>query len=439
MKKVPAWLTSVLRLGLGFAIIALILRRILFSSVALDIPLPPGLEPPAPGAIYALDGLPAVQVTVLDVPRGGASARASVAGDWPAAPVSPVRLSLVSGSGPAVLEPASPPAPISGARLFGAVLAQAVSRWYLLLAAHLLFFSCLLAGVFRWHLILEAQNIRLPLRRTFSVFFIGHFFNSFFLGSTGGDVVKSYYAARETHTRKTEAVAAVFIDRLVGLIALVFLVAVMLVFRAPVFLGNPTLRPAGAFLLAVVLVAFAGVFLLFRRDMAGSRRWQALAARPGRIGTAARTALRVYASFYLCRSRPGLLAKTLLLSLYNHIGSLAGCHICGLAIQAGLPALMSLTIFPALGAIASIPITPGGLGVREGAAVVLFGAIGIPHMKAFLLSFLPYLSMLAWSLFGGGVFLVHSHSPGHSLKEEIHAIEEAEEEPLAPAGDEATR
>jgi hypothetical protein len=41
---------------------------------------------------------------------------------------------------------------------------------------------------------------------------VAHFFNSFLLGSTGGDLMKAYYAARETHHKKTEAVMTVFAD-----------------------------------------------------------------------------------------------------------------------------------------------------------------------------------------------------------------------------------
>ena len=43
------------------------------------------------------------------------------------------------------------------------------------------------------------------------------FFNAFLLGSTGGDLLKAYYAARETHHKKTEAVVTVFVDRIIGL------------------------------------------------------------------------------------------------------------------------------------------------------------------------------------------------------------------------------
>ena len=72
-----------------------------------------------------------------------------------------------------------------------------------LIAAFLLTLPPLLISMLRWKLILDAQEMRLPLPKVNAIFFIGLFFNSFMIGPTGGDVVKAYYTARETHHKKT--------------------------------------------------------------------------------------------------------------------------------------------------------------------------------------------------------------------------------------------
>ena len=46
-------------------------------------------------------------------------------------------------------------------------------------------------------------------------------------GSTGGDVVKAWYAARQAPSRRTAAVMSVIVDRIVGLLALIMLGGVM--------------------------------------------------------------------------------------------------------------------------------------------------------------------------------------------------------------------
>jgi len=204
----------------------------------------------------------------------------------------------------------------------------------------------------------------------------------------------------------------------------------MLAFRFGYFMQHPPLRPAAFFLLSAVLVSFVAVFILFRRDVTAGRLWQRLASRPGLASRLTGATARVYGAFYVCRTRPALLAKTFLMSAANHLAVVYACYLLSRALSAGVSLLMCITLFPAIGAIGAIPVTPGGLGVREGVAVHLFGAMGVPHMKAFLLGFLPYLSMLLWSLFGGIVFLVHSIRPGHSLKDELHELQD----PAEPQG-----
>ena len=83
-------------------------------------------------------------------------------------------------------------------------------------------------GVVRWRLVLEAQGLELSLARATRISLVAQFFNSFLLGSTGGDLIKAYYAARETHHRKTEAVTTVFVDRLVGLWAMLLFAGMMM-------------------------------------------------------------------------------------------------------------------------------------------------------------------------------------------------------------------
>lgn len=82
-------------------------------------------------------------------------------------------------------------------------------------------------NVIRWRMILKVQGLDLSLSRATSISFVAQFFNSFLLGSSGGDLIKAYYAARETHHKKTEAVTTVFVDRLIGLWSMLLFAVLM--------------------------------------------------------------------------------------------------------------------------------------------------------------------------------------------------------------------
>ena len=98
------------------------------------------------------------------------------------------------------------------------------------LALSLVFMGLTIAlGVLRWRMVLRVHGLDLSLGRAAEISLVAHFFNSFLLGSTGGDLLKAYYAARETHHKKTEAVVTVIVDRLLGLFAMLLFGCLMMV------------------------------------------------------------------------------------------------------------------------------------------------------------------------------------------------------------------
>ena len=119
-----------------------------------------------------------------------------------------------------------------------AILRESLTQWPWLLCGAMICFICLCLGVIRWKIILDGRGLSMSWGRVFSVFFIGQFFNAFMFGSTGGDVARAFYAAQETHHKKTEAVATVLIDRMVGFVLLDFIALVMLIVRAPFYIEH---------------------------------------------------------------------------------------------------------------------------------------------------------------------------------------------------------
>lgn len=285
-------------------------------------------------------------------------------------------------------------------------------HWLLwMLGGHVLFLGVYCLGVTRWRLLMRSHHISLSWKRCFTLFFIGHFFNAFMLGSTGGDMVKAFYAARETHHRKTEAATLVFLDRLIGLAGLIFLVLTLLAFRFPFLQEQPSLKKAALFLLLGLgaLTFLTGLLL--------SRNWldhPFLVRRPpaGRLSNFIFSHLtRMYGALYHFKTRPAVLAKAFALSLAVHALSLFSCCLFAVSIRSGLSFFQCFTLYPLLGAVGAIPLTPGGLGFREGAAVVIFGTVGVEPSTAFLLSLLPYMSVSLWSLFGGLLYLLEHGRP----------------------------
>jgi len=74
-------------------------------------------------------------------------------------------------------------------RSLGSQVLRADPGW--LLIACLLFGVVFFLAAMRWWLLLRVQDIVLPLSTITALTLIGQFFNTFMLGSVGGDVVKA--------------------------------------------------------------------------------------------------------------------------------------------------------------------------------------------------------------------------------------------------------
>ncbi len=286
------------------------------------------------------------------------------------------------------------------------------------LAALGLMGAMLYAGAARWRIALSAQGFELPLRRIVHISLIAHFFNALLLGTVGGDVAKAYYAARETHHKKAEAVLTVFADRVIGLWAMLLFGGIMVLPNLDL-LRQPGLRTVVALLLAMLAGASLFVFLAFRggvsRAWSGARLWLERLPRGDWIK-------RLLDSCRVFGKTPWFVTRTLTLSMALNVLMVLQFVVLarGLGLQVSASALA--LIVPLVICVAALPISPSGLGVRENLFVHLLAAqaVGVPATPALSLSLLAYAASLAWSVLGGLAYL--------TLKDRRHLRELTAEE-----------
>lgn len=220
-------------------------------------------------------------------------------------------------------------------------------------------------GAVRWRMLLRVQGVHISFLESLRLTYLGWFFNNWMPGSTGGDFVKAYYIARQTH-HKAEAVTVVFVDRFVGLMA------VCLMGGAAVFasLQDDRVRVA-RIIVAVFLAAVAvGGTVFYSRPLRSLFRVDWVLARlPLR-----RTVDKVDRALLAYRYHKGTVALAVVYSWgAQAVGILATWW---LATALGSHALW-FHYFVAVPAIwigwSLIPV-PGGFGVAESLAQGLFGS-----------------------------------------------------------------
>jgi uncharacterized protein (TIRG00374 family) len=268
--------------------------------------------------------------------------------------------------------------------------------------------------VIRWRMVLEVQGLHLPVTRATGITFVAQFFNSFLLGSTGGDLIKAYYAARETHHKKTEAVVTVFVDRLMGLWAMLLFAALMMLPNLRLLFTHERLGACAVLILSMLAGCTAVLSVAF---------WGGISRRFPK----ARSYLRklpkgelLERSLDSCRQF-GRERAFMLKSLGISMALNAVCVLQAITLAKGLnleiSSLALFAIIPIIICISALPITPSGLGVRENLFVLMLAVpeINVPATSALSLSLLTYAGSLFWSLVGGAVYV--------GLKEKQHLEE----------------
>lgn len=249
---------------------------------------------------------------------------------------------------------------------------------------------------YRWQVLLRVQGVHLGFWTCVKLTTVGFFFDNVMPGSTGGDLVKAYYVARRTH-HTAEAAISVFVDRFVGLFALGLLSGGVVLFslRRPEFA-----KPAwvvGAFLGAVCVAAL----VFYSRRV---RRLVRLDTILGRLPFQ-RIVKRCDEAVFLYRHHKAAVVWASGLSVLMQLVGVCGMYALGRSIDLGPPGgilgLYSYLVYvPVLMMVSAIPVSPGGLGWREGAFAIFFGYSGVPSGMGLALAVLYRGTRIVWGLPG---------------------------------------
>lgn len=283
-----------------------------------------------------------------------------------------------------------------------------------LLGAFVLCGVTIFAGALRWHRALIVQGLEVSTREVCRISLVAHFFNAFLLGSTGGDVVKAWYAAKLTHHKRAEAATTVFVDRLIGTAGLLLFTILMVPWcwrsgePAPgVELFLRYQRYQGVFLLiaGMLVVALAAIGIgFYSRALSPGSFLSRLAARLPK-GAAILRGLAACRAFGDSR---GYLPIAFGYSVVVNAAIVGAFLALAHGLRLPVPTPVMWFVVPAVTCVAALPITPSGLGVRENLLVALLTIPAFPQVKfsqALSLSLISYSVHLAWSAVGGLVYL----------------------------------
>ena len=267
----------------------------------------------------------------------------------------------------------------------------------------------------RWQILLRIQGINISWLRAGAIVMIGLFFNQFLPGGVGGDAMRLYFIFKQAPFKKIGATLSVAMDRLLGLFAILFLAGMSFTLRFGWLTRSGTSLHLEyvAFALLGAGIVFVIVFLWLVASGMLDRLPKAFPFR--KLIVQSGSALLRY------RAYPAAMAIALLITIAAHLAYYSNFYCAARSLRvatAHSPTLGDiLTIMPVVNTITSLPVSLGGLGVRETLFQELLGHLaGVPPAIAAFTASLGYANQISWALVGGIIFLLSERISPMKLK-----------------------
>ncbi len=219
----------------------------------------------------------------------------------------------------------------------------------------------------KWQLLLNAQSVPVGIGPLLRWYLAGAFTGSFLPSDVGGDLGRGMLAGRVI-ANKSALWSSIVLERLSGLAGM-FVLAAGTLALSPALLGWHPLAP----LAALAALAAGAVILGMLLVRSASPGW--LPLRVSRALAQLRAALAGYGR------KPQVIVICLALSLLYHVLTVLSTWFVLLSLAPDTPPGPAL-VAPLVSVIGVMPLTPGGLGVREGVQAVLLQRAGVDGATA---------------------------------------------------------
>jgi glycosyltransferase 2 family protein len=254
-----------------------------------------------------------------------------------------------------------------------------------------------LLGVIRWRIFLRMLGMHVPFWKSVQICLVAMFCNTFLPGGAGGDLVRAAWLIRRGFG-KTESLLSVVMDRVSGLGALIVYTLALGAWNYHWLAGSPAVAKLFT---AIIIYQFCALLLIVVSLIAAAQgltnklpKWAPFPEFVAKMGIG-------YAK--LAQDWAGS-AKAMALSMAMLAGYFMVFWCSARAFGAGISLIDMSTLVPVADMISALPISIGGLGVREGVFVLMLGQLsGIAKSTAFSISLAGYMMNNSWGLLGAAI------------------------------------
>ena len=255
----------------------------------------------------------------------------------------------------------------------------------------LLFLCCNFMAAAKWKLLLAEQRFTTLLK----LGFVGQYYSMLLPGQVAGEAVKAYRLGKGKGNAEQVA-ASVIIDRITGILGLLG-VALCGVALTP----TPVRHHIFTLLLLATLALLALLFSLrLRWRMRILAAVESYGPRAARISDRLRRLLTAWEAYV---KAPLLMLTSVLLGASIQLVAVWINYRIGRELGLQIPILDWCWVFGVVSVVTALPLTIGGLGLREGSFVGSLGLLGIAPEKSMAVSFAVFSLLLAGAAIGGAL------------------------------------
>ena len=262
----------------------------------------------------------------------------------------------------------------------------------------------------RWKTLLDTQKAALGVRTLTVSVLIGFFFNNFLPTSIGGDVFRAYDASRKGKIQLGTSASIILVERFSGIVcAATYAIAAL--FLGFTTIGNQSvIVPIVIFFVITIILAFLIINPSILKPGKLFDRFRILRKLKGKLSD-------VYGTLQSFKKYKMALAKILVFSFLLQFAVILNYYLAARALGIDLSLTSFLFIVPVVTTIAMLPISIGGMGLRENSLVFIMIALGAANDKAALCSLLTFMMLIIIGIIGGIIYNIRPYLKAETIKD----------------------
>ncbi len=281
-----------------------------------------------------------------------------------------------------------------------------INYFYLLIVIFIAF-PLILVSCLKWQLLLKSKNLNISLSKLIGLYLVGYFFNNIIpIGFLGGDFVRIYETAKQTKNTP-DSLAAVFMERIMGIIALMMFAIFSIFLKFQLFLKNPTVL---LIIICIIFILIIFIWMIFSPKILNFIKNIIKINLLKKIFTKLdewTTAINRY------KYEKRALFYSFIYSIIYNLLAIFNVYFSFLTFNYKPNFLDVFIIVPIILLIVlSAPITSAGLGLFENAIVYLFSLVGVLSSISALVALLLRAKVILLGLIGSIIyFFIRSDKP----------------------------